>query len=238
MKLKKLAFVMGLLLASSALAADSGGNLVYIDQTNADNSSVSITQTGSNNQVGDLTLTSPFLIDGNSMFLTINQDGMSNSILGNFIGGDSTMNILQSGNSNTTNFNMGNFGTNSGTLNLSVTGSNNSTALNIGTTNNSSNYKYDLTINGSNLGGNGNSVTSNINSTYTNNTILLTGSSNTLTTTQIGAGGTSLVDGHNIKANVIGSNNDMTILQNGTTNPNNVTVNVTGSNTTTAITQH
>lgn len=238
MKLNKLAFVMGLLLASSALAADSGGNLVYIDQTNADNSSVSITQTGSNNQVGDLTLTSPFMIDGNSMFLTINQDGMSNSILGNFIGGDSTMNILQSGNLNTTNFNMGNFGTNSGTLNLSVTGSSNSTALNIGTTNNSSNYNYDLTINGGSLGGNNNSVTSNINSTYTKNTILLTGSGNTLTTTQIGAGGTSLIDGHKITTNVIGSNNDMTILQNGTTNPNNVTVNVTGSNTTTAITQH
>ena len=53
MKSKLITFVMALLLATSALATDSGGNSVYIDQTNADNSTVTITQTGSNNSVGD-----------------------------------------------------------------------------------------------------------------------------------------------------------------------------------------
>ena len=64
--------VMGLLLAGRALA--DGGNSVYIDQTNADQSTVTITQTGSNNNVGDTNTTTgnPFAIDGNSMFLNIN----------------------------------------------------------------------------------------------------------------------------------------------------------------------
>ena len=90
MKTKLLTLVMGLLLVGSAMA-DSGGNSVYIDQTNADQSTVTITQTGANNTVGDSNTTTgtPFTIDGNSMNLTITQDGMNNSITGNFVGGNS-----------------------------------------------------------------------------------------------------------------------------------------------------
>ena len=97
MKTKFIAFVMGLLLAGGVMAADSGGNSVYIDQTNADNSTVSITQAGSGNSFGDPnSLTNPqFTIDGNNMNLTVTQDGMMNSITGNFIGGDSTANIVK-----------------------------------------------------------------------------------------------------------------------------------------------
>ena len=132
MKAKLITFVMALLLATGALA-DTGGNSVYIDQTNADQSSVTITQTGSNNNVGDSNTQTgtPFTIDGNSMNLTINQDGMNNSITGNFIGGNSTMSIDQTGNSNQTVLNMGNFGTGSGNYTLGVTGSSNQTTLNL-----------------------------------------------------------------------------------------------------------
>jgi len=233
MKSKLITFVMGLLFAVGALA-DSGGNSVYIDQTNADQSTVTITQTGANNNVGDSNLTTgnPFVIDGNSMDLTINQNGMNNSILGNFIGGNSTASITQDGNSNSTLLNYGNFGTSSGTLGITLNGSNNNSILNIGTLRDSSNYNYSLTVTGDS-----NAITSTINSKNTNNTFTLTGNSNTLTTTQTGANGTN-GNGHNITTSVIGSNNDINILQNGATTPNSAIVNLTGSGASVSITQH
>jgi hypothetical protein len=151
MKRKLITIVMALLLAGSAVA-DSGGNSVYIDQTNADQSTVSITQTGSNNSFGETNFTTgaAFIIDGNSMNLTVNQNGMNNSITGNFIGGNSTASLTQDGNTNNTNLNMGNFGTSSGYFGLTITGDNNNTNLNIGITRDASNYKYAALLTGSN----------------------------------------------------------------------------------------
>ena len=224
--------VMGLLLAGSALA--DGGNSVYIDQTNADQSTVTITQSGSNNNVGDTNTTTgdPFVIDGNSMNLTITQDGMNNSILGNFIGGNSTATISQIGNSNSTLLNYGNFGTSSGTLGISLNGSNNNSILNIGTVHNSSNYLYNLDVTGDH-----NTVTSTINSAYTTNSHTIAGDSNTLTTTQTGFG-TLSGGGHNITTNVIGDSNTITVSQDGNTIANSAVVNLSGSNTVMSITQH
>ena len=224
--------VMGLLLATSALA--DGGNSVYIDQTNADQSTVTISQTGSNNNVGDTNTTTgdPFVIDGNSMNLTITQDGMNNSILGNFIGGSSTATISQIGNSNSTLLNYGNFGTSSGTLGISLNGSNNNTILNIGTLRNSSNYLYNLDVTGDHT-----SVTSTINSAYTTNSHTIAGDNNVLTTTQTGFG-TLSGGGHNITTNVIGDSNTITVSQDGNTIANSAVVNLSGSNTVMSITQH
>jgi hypothetical protein len=232
MKSKLITFVMGLLLAVSVWA--DGGNSVYIDQTNADQSSVTISQTGSNNNVGDSNTTTgnPFTIDGNSMFLTITQDGMNNSILGNFIGGNSDATISQLGNSNSTLLNYGNFGTSSGTLGISLNGSNNNSILNIGTLRNSSNYLYNLDVTGDS-----NSITSTINSAYTINNFTLAGDSNTLTTTQTGFG-TLLGGGHNISANVIGDSNTLSVIQDGNTISNSAVINLTGSNSAISITQH
>jgi hypothetical protein len=223
---------MGLLLAGSALA--DGGNSVYIDQTNADQSTVTITQSGSNNNVGSSNTTTgdAFVIDGNSMNLTITQDGMNNSILGNFIGGSSDATISQLGNSNSTLLNMGNFGTSSGTLGISLNGSNNNTILNIGTLRNSSNYLYNLDITGDS-----NTVTSTINSAYTVNNFSITGDSNVLATTQTGFG-TLTGGGHNITTNVIGDSNLITVSQDGNTIANSAVVNLSGSNTVMSITQH
>jgi hypothetical protein len=128
---------------------------------------------------------------------------------------------------------MGNMGTSSGSLIQSITGDNNTTTLNIGVTNDSGNYNLSTTLTGGS-----NSLTNNINSKNTINEFTITGDSNTYTTTQIGANGTALTGGHNIKSSVIGDSNTLTVLQNGVTNPNSVTVNVTGSGTTTNITQH
>ena len=226
--------VMALLLGSSAMA-DTGGNSVYIDQTNADQSTVSITQTGSNNNVGDSNTTTgtPFAIDGNSMSLTINQNGMNNSILGNFIGGNSTMNLNQDGNSNASVLNMGNMGSGSGNYSLDLLGNNNSTTLNIGTTHDAGNYNFSAVVTGDS-----NTLTNTINSKRTDNTFTVTGNSNAITTTQVGNNGTVNSAGHNITTSIIGGSNVLNISQDGVTNPNSVTVNVTGSNTTTNITQH
>ena len=235
MKTKLIAFVMTMLLASGALAVDSGGNSVYIDQTNADNSSVTITQTGSGNSVGDPnSLTAPsFKIDGNGITANITQDGMNNSITGGIIGGGTTANVTQTGNSNSTNLNMGNMGTDNGNLGINITGDNNTTGLNIGTTRDASNYNYSL-----NITGGSNSVTSNINSKNTNNSITVSGDSNTITTTQTGANGTTQTGGHSITISNIGSNNTIGVIQNGTTTPNAAIVNLTGNNAAVSVIQH
>lgn len=236
MKKTILSSIMSLLLATNVFAqANSGGNSVYIEQTNADNSTVSITQTGSGNQVGDRTdlVTPAFVIEGNSMNLTINQDGMNNKIVGNFIGGDSTATIDQIGNNNYTNLTMGNFGTNSGTMSIVMNGDNNSSTWLFGTTHNTGNYNYSL-----NIAGLSNIVHSTMNSRYIVNDITLTGDNNSYTTVQNGASGTSTSPGHKITSTVIGSQNVINITQNGTTTPNIITLNVTGSGTTHTITQH
>lgn len=235
MKKTVLSGIMSLLLASYAFAADSGNNSVYIDQINADNSVTIITQTGSGNKVGDRDnmLTPAFNIEGNSMILTIEQDGMNNQIIGNFIGGDSSTTITQRGNTNSHTNTQGNFGTNGGVLTATQIGDNNNTELNFATTNNTNNYNYMLLVTGSY-----NNVTSTMNSKYIENNINITGDYNNFTTTQIGANGTSNTPGHKITSTIIGSNNAVVISQNGTTTPNIITLNVTGSNTNTNITQH
>jgi hypothetical protein len=66
----------------------------------------------------------------------------------------------------------------------------------------------------------------------------VTGSDNTITTTQIGAGGTSTSAGHSLTLSNIGSNNNITVRQDGTNVPNSATINVTGSNSTLSVIQH
>lgn len=223
------------LLCVSAWAVDSGNNSVYIDQSNADNSVISITQTGSGNSVGDRSnmITPAFVVDGNAMNLTIVQDGMNNSIIGNFIGGDSAATITQTGSGNSFNLNQGNFGTNGGLLNLTATGDNNSVAFTMASTANTGNYNYSLTV-----AGNTNNITSTMNSKYIANTLSVTGDSNNITTTQSGANGTASTPGHTIQMSVIGNLNNISITQNGTTTPNAVTLNVAGNSTSTTIIQH
>ena len=71
MKKTILTSIMSLFMAFNVFAG--GDNSVYIDQTNADNSTVNITQTGANNTVGDPNNvgTPSFEIEGNSMLFTI-----------------------------------------------------------------------------------------------------------------------------------------------------------------------
>ena len=235
MKKTILSGIMSLLFVASAFATNSGGNSVYIDQTNSDNTSVSITQTGSGNQVGDRTnlITPAFVIDGNAMNLNIIQDGMNNTIIGNFIGGDSTAAITQTGSGNIFKLTQGNFGTNGGSMTVNKSGDNNNVEFNMGTSHLTNNYLYNLTVTG-----NLNNIVSTMNSKYIENNFVITGNSNNVTTTQIGAHGSPSFAGHKITANIIGDSNAVTITQNGTTTPNIITLNVTGSSTTTTITQH
>lgn len=230
---RKILTIFVVALSSTAALADSG-NSVYIDQTNADNSSVSITQSGSGNVVGDPnSLSNPsFVIDGNAMMITFTQDGMNNAIYGNIVGGDTTANITQTGNSNSTTLDFGSLGSNGGTLGININGDNNTTLLAVGKTGDASNYNYSLNITGANGGtGSSNAVTSSINSRNATTAIALTGSSNTVSTQQSGG------SGHSINLNVIGSSNAIGITQDGL-NANSAIVNITGSNTSTSVIQH
>jgi hypothetical protein len=158
---------------------------------------------------------------------------MNNSITGNFVGGNSTASINQTGNTNTSVLNMGNFGTGTGLFSLGVTGSNNNTTLNIGTTSDAGQYNFSAT-----LTGDSNTLINTVNSKKTDNTFVVTGATNSITTTQTGNGGASATRGHSITSTVIGNNNSISVQQDGVTNANSVTVNVTGSDTTTNIIQH
>lgn len=225
-------FAMILTMNASSIG---GGNSVYIDQTNADSSSLSITQTGSNNTVGDPTsITSPsFVVDGNSMMVTIIQDGMNNAMIGNIIGGNTIANLTQTGNSNSSVFEMGNMGTSSGILNMTFNGSNNTSLLRMGNLTDSSNYTYTTLVTGDT-----NSISSIINSKYIADNFLVTGSNNTITTSQSGANGTNLLAGNSIAINNIGSYNNISVVQDGTSDPNSAIVNLTGSSATVSVTQH
>ena len=233
--LRGLLLLTMLTLSQSSLSADSGGNSVYIDQSNADSSSVSITQTGSNNTVGDPTSVAypSFIVEGNSMFMTFIQDGMNNALTGDIIGGGTTANITQTGNSNSTDINMGVMGTASGLLNMTFTGSNNISNMSIGILHDSGNYSYTSILTGDN-----NILTSAINSKYVVDSFIVTGSNNNITTNQIGANGSNLVVGNNITINNIGSNNVIGVTQDGTTNPNSAIINLTGSNAAVSVVQH
>ena len=232
---KTILSVMSLLSINSAIATDSGNNSVYIDQSNADNSIVTITQTGSGNTVGDRNdlIIPAFVIDGNSMMLTIVQDGMNNSIIGNFIGGDSTANITQTGSGNTFSLTQGIFGTNNGTLNLTNTGDNNIVAMTMASLANTGNYNYSLIVTGDT-----NNITSIMNSKYIVNTMSIIGNTNIITTIQNGINGTNNSPGHQIQMSLIGNLNNVAITQDGITTPNIVTLNVSGNNTSTTIIQH
>lgn len=229
--------ILSLLMISAYAQSASGGgnNSVYIDQTGADNSTITIKQTGAGNQVGDRSdlLAPSFKIDGNNMNLIIEQDGMNNTVVGNFIGGDSNLTVYQTGSGNLSRFTMGNFGTSAGNATVTLTGDNNTTEWTMGNLSHTGDYNYTLTVNGGS-----NQITSTMNSRYIHNTITITGNSNQFTTVQAGASGTALTPGHKIESTIIGNGNAINITQNGTASPNIVTLNVTGSNTVTNITQH
>ena len=228
--------ILSLLMFSAyANGAGGGNNSVYIDQTAADNSTITIKQTGAGNQVGDRSdlLAPSFLIDGNNMNLIIEQDGMNNTVVGNFIGGDSNLTVYQTGSGNLSRFTMGNFGTSAGNATVTLNGDNNTTEWTMGNVAYTADYNYTLTVTGGS-----NQITSTMNSRYIHNTIAITGNSNQFTTVQAGASGTALTPGHKIESTIIGDGNAINITQNGTASPNIITLNITGSNTVTNITQH
>jgi hypothetical protein len=232
---RSIALIMSMMISYMSFAVDSGGNSVYIDQTNADNSTVTITQTGSGNNIGDPddAVTPAFVMDGNNLDITMTQNGMNNDIVGNLIGGDTTAVISQDGNTNYLNTIQGSFGTLSGNLHLTFTGDSNQTKLTFASTNNTSNYDYNMTVTGDN-----NDITSTMNSKYIDNDIHITGDTNIITTTQIGYNGTASVRGHKIDFDLIGSDNTFNILQDGVTTHDTIVLNFTGDNSTVNITQH
>jgi hypothetical protein len=118
-------------------------------------------------------------------------------------------------------------------MNVTKTGDNNIVEFNMATSHITNNYQYTLAI-----VGNLNNILSNMNSKYIENNISILGNSNNVTTNQIGAHGSPSFAGHKIIANIIGDSNAVSITQNGTTTPNIITLNVTGSSTITNIVQH
>ena len=235
--MKKLTRLFVALLLSTGLvyAAD---NSIYIDQA-GDNSTISITQDGSGNEVYDVgagaTSTTAATLTGDSQTVDIQQIGAANKLkLGinstvlSGIGVNLTYYMTGSNSVATLDFNDDGQGTlanlvfdvrQTGSYNdlfADILGSNNSvTAVATGGSYNDFSFTInadDVTVNASISGGGGNSLTTNLTSDSGLVDVTAVGASNTFSITQAGLGGTN---GHGITLDVTGSSNSFTTLQSG-----------------------
>lgn len=255
--MKKLTrLIMAMLMATSLVyAAD---NSIYIDQA-GDNSTISITQDGSGNEVYDVgsgaTSTTAATLTGDSQTIDIRQIGAANKLkLGvdstvlSGVGVNLTYYMTGSNSVATLDFNDDGAGTlanlvfdvrQTGSYNdlfADILGSNNTvTATATGGSYNDFNFTInadDVTVNAAISGGGGNTLTTNLTSDSGSVDVTAVGASNTFSITQSGVGGTN---GHGITLDVTGSSNSFTTSQSGAID---TTIDITsvGSNNTWSIT--
>lgn len=235
--MKKLTrLLMAMLLSTSLVyAAD---NSIYIDQA-GDNSTISITQDGSGNEVYDVgagaTSTTAATLTGDSQTLDIRQIGAGNklkigvnSTVSSGVGVDLTYYITGSNSVATIDFNDDGQGTLSNLVfDVRQTGNYNDLFADILGTDNTvtatatgGDYNdFSFTINADSVtldaaisGGGGNSLTTNLTSDNGTVDVTAVGASNTFSITQSGTAG---LNGHGITLDVTGSSNSFTTSQSG-----------------------
>jgi len=204
--------------------AHAASNSVYMDQV-GDGSTISITQSGSSNEIGSSSTRSTF--NGNNNNVSVDQIGNGNitHMQVYATGATITKNII--GNTNTTNLNCGGMGTSCGasTISNTITGDSNSVTHNVdGLTNTS------VTINS-----NSNTVTINDTSSAiagSKNTVNLSGGdSNNVAITQAGVAATA---GHEVDLTILGATNSTDFKQGGTVDSK-IVSNITGSGNTLSV---
>ena len=208
----KLLSLLAMLWTSTALSND-----IYIEQS-GDNLTLSVTQEGTGNEVGNST--TGVNLTGDDMDLTISQVGSTNTVEMSVTGDNYTGNIDVSGSSNTTTLNCdsvgaGNCGTVTNTLTL--TGNSNSLTLNVGETNDASDSNITYSVTGSS-----NTITGTIDGTNVTASTTISGSTNVHDVTISGGG----VGGHTLTHSHTGGLGTFTLNQSGI---NDTTVNATTS---------
>jgi len=182
--------------------ANAASNSIYVDQI-GDGANISITQTGSGNQIGTSTTRSSF--NGNNNLINVQQIGNQNIQNMNVIGDGATITTTVTGNSNQIDLNCPNC--NSANITKTITGNGNQVSMtNDGLTN------TNLTIESDN-----NTVT------MTNNTSAVSGVNNTINISggngnqvTLDQTGSAAADGHSVDLAITGAINTVSIGQGGT----------------------
>jgi hypothetical protein len=195
MKSKLISFVMGLLIATSALAGD---NSIYIQQA-GDNATVQVVQDGAGNIVQGLpavgsSSTTPAIINGNNNNVNLSQTGTGDTIqfgvqttVANGISGGNTFNYSITGNNSTALIDSNGDGN----------GTSASNSITTTQTGNYSNFYGNVLGTGNQMsvttaGGAYNSVTATQNGNSNQNTINISGGGNNTVTVEQGVGGSAI----------------------------------------------
>lgn len=201
---------------------------VYIDQT-GETFDFTITQSGDGNAIGDVSDVSPyFVFDGDSQVIDITQTGDYNTITGNMQGDNINFNLVTTGDTNT--WDITSTMMDYSTLTFNVTGIGNDLIFSLGQSVSAqyTTLTYDIV-------GNDNDGTWTIDADGVTQDVDITGDDNVLIYTATGYG--TSVDGHTLTADVQGSNNAITILQETTIAASNINITTDGSDQILSITQ-
>ena len=240
---RKLLTVMLLSFATiSGAQTATGPNKVYIEQVGSSNT-ITIEQVGGTNNVGGVTTTVATAVAGTGI-TTLTPDAPSATNYGIITGSTNIVDITQTGNANSSQYNIRG-GTNSYTTNM--LGNGNQTRLTIGNPNNAANIENVITeqiignnnmiiqdLVGSNittntvLDGDNNQVTSSLLSSRGTVSNVVNGNANVFNIQQLDAAG---ANGHQLAMMTTGDYNSVTTQQQGT-NDTTVNIQTQGSNNT------
>jgi len=202
-------------------------NSIYIEQV-GDASTITITQEGQGNQIGNRNTDTPVVLQGDGQVVTITMDGNTNKINGDIKQSDgSATTITLTGDNNDLNFDVGNAADTGGsTSTLTVAGSSNEFNFNQGKVSSATNMTQTFT-----LTGDLNTVTQNVETNDVENVFAVSGDSNQITTTQNGYAG------KNIDMILTGNQNTVLVNQKSTLNVDSIKLNSTSSGSAITINQ-
>ena len=204
-------------------------NEIYIKQVSGTNSSVTITQSGSGNKIGDSTSNTPTVdFDGNSQNIAITQGGSNNSLIGYIKGSNSNSTITLTGSSNSQDISLD---ATSSTFEYDATGSTNSLTFKAGDVSQIDNLNFNALILGDS-----NTFDIDILGDDVVADIDIDGDSNNLTIDQA-AFTTGVTNGHMITLDLTGDSNTIVLDQQSVVNQNIIGLQINGSFGTWSITQ-
>jgi hypothetical protein len=214
-------------MTSTLAYGQSTTNSIYIDQI-GDGSTLTLTQEGQGNQVGNRSTQAPVNLQGDGQNVEITMTGNQNTLNGDIKQSDGSSTVVTvTGDSNQFVFDVGNAAAaGSSTSTITVSGSSNELNLTQGASSSATNLTQTLTFTGDL-----NKYTSIIEANDVTNTVTVAGDSNEFNILQ---------NGHaqkNIDMTVTGSTNNITITQKSTLNIDSIKINSVGSGSTMLINQ-
>ena len=222
--LHKRIFVM-LFLVNAGTSPVWADNAIYIDQVGS-GVDIDITQDGSGNKIGaNDTDNTKMKIDGDSVAISIDTVGDTNKVLGDIVGDDIILDMNIDGSTNTINLNIdptNTYGASNGDYVIDLDGGNNTVDLDVGTNDAAGSLDLDWT-----LDGDFNAVDVEIDVGSSTSAIDWTGDENHL---DIDVDG---YDGHEHTITGSGNYNSLTIDQQSTLQKDSITVDISGSGTST-----